>query len=227
LTVGNSVENESFRLLVPDIDKGLFPVSIPFAKHVNVGSIESIEDVPDAELAPSIKAAAKPVDAMRRAYTPVPQVKSLKRRWMPSGASSKDALSAARAPVQSHAQTTENKEATGGLATKREASNPATDEPNAKRLKASNGKIKEENTDFAEDSGGQISESTQKNMQKEQIVATSKQKTNVVNPEAHSIPSPKGGPDSEKTLKESKRTKPKRNKKEKKAKKTKKKKSKA
>jgi len=107
---GHQVENESFRVLVPqntnenndatsngdnDDDnnnkvKFLAPANVAFQRHINV--VSAVEDVSETKLAPG-QATAPKVDLvtrgvqheMRRAYQPVPQKTGLQRRWMPLG----------------------------------------------------------------------------------------------------------------------------------------------
>ena len=106
LSMGSSIENENFRLLVPneeDEDSQLLvPISTPFARHINVASMDSLQEVPDTRLAPRLEVAPKPVDPVRRAYAPVPQVQSMKRRWMPAGAKAQ--------PQQQHEETDSKKQ---------------------------------------------------------------------------------------------------------------------
>lgn len=100
LVQGHAVENESFRLLLPededsddvsdddssDKQKFLRPSSITFARHVNVVDTACIQEIPDVELAPRLEKAPTTVDPIRRSYTPIAQKSGLKRRWMPLGA---------------------------------------------------------------------------------------------------------------------------------------------
>eukprot|EP00980_Cylindrotheca_fusiformis_P014444 scaffold3857_cov127-Cylindrotheca_fusiformis.AAC.1 len=104
ITVGDKVDNESFRVLVPaeddlsessdsdkydddDDDKTsekqelLQPSSLPFARHWNV--VSAIPELSERDLAP--REGPPPVDKMRTAYSHVPQRTGLKRRWMPMG----------------------------------------------------------------------------------------------------------------------------------------------
>lgn len=105
---GHKVENESFRVLVPNNDddddmddddddddnkkkKFLSPANATFQRHINVASV--VEEVSETKLAPGRESAPTPdlvtrgiQHSMRRAYKHVPQKTGLKRRWMPLGA---------------------------------------------------------------------------------------------------------------------------------------------
>lgn len=100
---GHSVENESFRVLVPaatakddsdesdsDSDEGgkkkkeryLIPLPTPFQRHLNVVTAVTLSET---DLAPRVDNAPTAIDDVRRAYAHVPQKTGLKRRWMPLG----------------------------------------------------------------------------------------------------------------------------------------------
>jgi hypothetical protein len=95
LSIGHSVENESFRVLVPsqkDDDEDdtddeeptiLVPSQLHFRKHFNV--IQAVSIPMETELAPSSDVPLP--DSVRRAYGHVPQKRDLKRRWKPIGCS--------------------------------------------------------------------------------------------------------------------------------------------
>lgn len=97
---GDTVESDSFRVLIPLDDAGkdsssedsddqekdkrqqyLQPFSRPFSRHWNV--VAAIPELSETKLAP--REGPKPQDKMRHAYTPVAQRTGLKRRWMPLG----------------------------------------------------------------------------------------------------------------------------------------------
>jgi hypothetical protein len=98
LSIGHSVENESFRVLIPnqkedDDDEEdeeeptiLVPSQLRFQKHFNV--VQAVSVPRETELAPSSDVPLP--DSVRRAYGHVPQKRDLKRRWKPIGFS--DAL---------------------------------------------------------------------------------------------------------------------------------------
>jgi hypothetical protein len=105
IVLGDAVENESFRVLVPaEDDKSddsnsdddddsdnddeasdkqdfLQPSSLPFARHWN--AVTAVPVLSETQLAP--REGPPPVDFMRHAYSHVPQRTGLKRRWMPMG----------------------------------------------------------------------------------------------------------------------------------------------
>ena len=88
LVPGNAAESERFRTLVADekSDKDrLVPIAQPFHRQLNVMPMKVVKDIVDTQVAPRPEVAVKPVDPVRIAYTPVAQVKTLKRRWMPPG----------------------------------------------------------------------------------------------------------------------------------------------
>ena len=114
IQLGDSVENESFRVLVPDqlhqgsgVDESddddaaherihsnkktseghLLPSSTPFSRHLNVSV--ATKEMNETALAPRIENSPTPEDKVRHAYAPVAQRAGLKRRWMPLGSSSK------------------------------------------------------------------------------------------------------------------------------------------
>lgn len=102
IVLGDSVENEAFRVLVPasesseeadddesmedsDDEEGpqkyLQASSLPFTKHWNI--VSAFPQRTERELAP--REGPTPVDKIRHAYCHVPQRTGLKRRWMPMG----------------------------------------------------------------------------------------------------------------------------------------------
>lgn len=103
LSMGHPVENENFRLLlrnttatnrsdegdedenaVEEYDGKLRPCPVPFVRHINLvesSSEREMDVAPSAEQAPKPSAGTK----LRSAYGPVPQVRGLKRRWVPLG----------------------------------------------------------------------------------------------------------------------------------------------
>jgi hypothetical protein len=103
LSIGHSVENESFRVLVPnqkDEDEDdnddeeptiLVPSQLHFRKHFNV--VQAVSIPMESELAPSSDVPLP--DSVRRAYGHVPQKRDLKRRWKPIGCSDSIASSSA------------------------------------------------------------------------------------------------------------------------------------
>jgi hypothetical protein len=103
IVLGDAVENESFRVLVPaeddksdasnsdddsdnddeksDKQEFLQPSALPFARHWN--AMTAVPVLSETQLAP--REGPPPVDIMRHAYSHVPQRTGLKRRWMPMG----------------------------------------------------------------------------------------------------------------------------------------------
>ena len=108
IELGESVENESFRVLVPtsgskeddddesmnDSDdeesdqKYLQASSLPFSRHWNV--VTAFPQRTERELAP--REGPTPVDNVRHAYSHVPQRTGLKRRFMPMGVKAEKSL---------------------------------------------------------------------------------------------------------------------------------------
>ena len=89
---GDTVENESFRVLVLDQEQQdsddederyLQPSSVAFSRHLNVSV--ATQEMTETTLAPRIENSPKPEDKVRHAYAPVAQRAGLKRRWMPLG----------------------------------------------------------------------------------------------------------------------------------------------
>jgi len=110
IVLGDSVENESFRVLVPasdskeddddddestkdsddeEADQNFLQASpLPFTKHWNV--VTAFPQRTERELAP--REGPTPVDKVRHAYSHVPQRTGLKRRWMPMGVKTNKSL---------------------------------------------------------------------------------------------------------------------------------------
>eukprot|EP00977_Amphora_coffeiformis_P022442 scaffold10861_cov180-Amphora_coffeaeformis.AAC.29 len=103
---GNSVENESFRLLASsknvkddsdddDSEKSddekqtfLYPITRPFTRHINI--MESSEKMDERKLAPTQEEAPKAIDPLRIPYVPVAQRTNLRRRWQMPGSGIKN-----------------------------------------------------------------------------------------------------------------------------------------
>jgi len=121
--LGHAVENESFRLLLPnkpynkaaaaantdssdegdssqDSDEDLkyvYPTHLPFQRHLNI--VTAVPVLHETELAPRIDNAPIVTVPLRRAYQPVAQKTGLKRRWMPMGASTVEQSTSANSVV--------------------------------------------------------------------------------------------------------------------------------
>jgi len=94
-TNGHSTENQSFRVLKPEQDDQqsggqnysiyLVPSTKAFDRHINITKSVCTKDPVWTDLAPRMERAPKPKDNMVHAYSPIPQISGLKRRWMPLG----------------------------------------------------------------------------------------------------------------------------------------------
>mmetsp|Transcript_7948 Transcript_7948/g.11471 ORF Transcript_7948/g.11471 Transcript_7948/m.11471 type:complete len:268 (+) Transcript_7948:25-828(+) len=95
LVNGHPTENQSFRILEPEQSEKqsvgqnysiyLVPSSKGFDRHVNITKADCTKDLVWTDLAPRMERAPKPKEKMIHAYSPIPQVSGLKRRWMPMG----------------------------------------------------------------------------------------------------------------------------------------------
>lgn len=103
---GDSVENESFRLLASsqngndddsdddDSEKSngkkatfIYPITRSFSRHLNI--MESLEKMDERTLAPTQEEAPRAVDPLRIPYVPVAQRTNLRRRWQMPGSKMK------------------------------------------------------------------------------------------------------------------------------------------
>ncbi|KAL3945728.1 MAG: hypothetical protein SGBAC_000212 [Bacillariaceae sp.] len=171
IILGDSVENEAFRVLVPasesseeadddesmedsDDEEGpqkyLQVSSLPFTKHWNV--VSAFPQRTERELAP--REGPTPVDKIRHAYCHVPQRTGLKRRWMPMGvkadkslASINPMLSTSRTPSKStNSKSSSSIEKGKGKGTpiSPEGTDMDTSTPSSKRIKVEHATIKSE-----------------------------------------------------------------------------------
>mmetsp|Transcript_23762 Transcript_23762/g.36707 ORF Transcript_23762/g.36707 Transcript_23762/m.36707 type:complete len:285 (-) Transcript_23762:107-961(-) len=95
LMSGHSTENQSFRVLEPEQDDQqsggqnysiyLVPSNKAFDRHINVTKSVCTKDPVWTDLAPRMERAPRPKDKVIHAYSPIPQISGLKRRWMPMG----------------------------------------------------------------------------------------------------------------------------------------------
>ena len=81
LVMGPSIENETFRILVPSSSDPmmLVPSQSGFDRHVTVVHQNAIQT--ETEVAPRVETAPSPHCLVRHAYSHVPQKKGMKRRW--------------------------------------------------------------------------------------------------------------------------------------------------
>ena len=165
---GDSVENENFRVLVPnqqqhdsddddsssdnsDSESNKFllrPSRRAFTKHFNVHSTALLRKS-EAELAPLVGPEPTGDDVLRHAYSRIPQKKGLKRRWMPLGVAPRSAKDIPQALVTLREED-KHSNVSGGVNAAAAISSD-DDANNKKRRKSSGGKRRKSKQGAGED----------------------------------------------------------------------------